>query len=104
MEVIINFKWLIIVSAIVILFYFLKECFFKEKDTKITTDLISKYPNVDPAFIRKAPREQLVDLNIENHSVNQKLETQDLRITAIEENQRKILQILEELQKNGTIR
>ena len=69
-------EWLIkivIICAIVILFYFLKECFFKIKDTNITTSLIDKYPLVTPEFMQKNAKEQNIENNQEIHEINKKL-------------------------------
>ena len=87
-------EWLVkivIICAVVVLFYFLKECFFKIKDSKITTNLIDKYPLVTLEFMNKSSKTQNIENNQEIHEINKRIDT-------IEANQKEILDLLAKLQ------
>ena len=95
MTVTINLFWIVVICAIVVLFYFLKECFFKGKDTLITTNIIDKFPLVAPEFMRKSTKAQNIENNQEIHELNK-------RIDALEESvKEKLDKLLKELENRG---
>jgi peptidoglycan hydrolase CwlO-like protein len=102
MTVTVNLFWVILICAIVILFYFVKECFFKDKDTSITTNIIDKFPLVSPNFINKSVKMQNVENNQEIHELNKRIEYLEKYIEALNNKIEKQLDtILRELGKRG---
>jgi septal ring factor EnvC (AmiA/AmiB activator) len=102
MAVTVNLFWVIVVCAIVVLFYFLKECFFKDKDTSITTGLIDKFPLVSPEFYKKTKTEQLAENNQEIHEINKRIDKLEVTFEELNKNiQKQLDAIIEELGKRG---
>ena len=71
---------------------------FSKHDNSMIEKFLSKYPDVSPEFIKKDAKAQNVENNQEIHEVNKRLDEQDDKISKIEENQIKILDMLERLQ------
>lgn len=102
MTVTVNLFWVILICAIVVLFYFVKECFFKDKDTSITTNIIDKFPLVSSNFINKSVKMQNVENNQEIHEINKRIDELEVTFEELNKNiQKQLDAILEELDKRN---
>ena len=95
----INMFWIVIIIAIILIAYFLKECFFKTKDSDITNNVIDKYPLVNPLFINKSIREQNIENNQEIHEINKRFDNTEKQIQEIKETINSLIKVIEELKK-----
>ena len=84
MNISIHTFWFIFIPAIVIIAYFVKECFFKTKDANITTNIIDKFPLVGWGFRQKSIKEQNIENNQEIHENNKKIDELEQRINNLE--------------------
>lgn len=84
MNITIHTFWFIFIPALVLIAYFIKECFFKTKDTNVTTNIIDKYPLVSWGFRQKSLREQSIENNQEIHEKNKKIDELEQRIDKLE--------------------
>ena len=109
MEITLHAFWFIFFIALVLIAYFIKECFFKTKDTNITTDIIDKFPLVSWGFKQKSLKEQNIENNQEIHENNKKIQDLENRIQHLEHYvknlndniQEQLKAILEELESRG---
>lgn len=84
MNITIHTFWFIFIPALVLIAYFIKECFFKTKDTNITTNIIDKFPLVSWGFRQKSLKEQNIENNQEIHENNKKIDELEKRINNLE--------------------
>ena len=84
MEITLHTFWFIFIPALVLIAYFVKECFFKSKDTDITTNVIDKFPLVSWGFKNKNIREQNIENNQEIHENNKKILELEHRVENLE--------------------
>ena len=109
MELTLHTFWFIFIPAIVLIAYFVKECFFKSKDTDITTNITNKFDLVSPLFVNKTLKEQNIENNQEIHENNKKILELEHRIEHLEycfkemnkDIQEQLRSILEELENRG---
>ena len=109
MNITIHTFWFIFIPALVLIAYFIKECFFKSKDTDITTNIVDKFPLVSWSFRQKTIKEQCIENNQEIHEKNKKIEELEERIEHLEyyvkemnDNiQEQLKSLLEELESRG---
>lgn len=74
MEITIGFFHIAIIIAIVLIAYFIKEGFFKTKDSDITNNILEKYPDVTQVFASKSLKEQNIENNQEIHDINKRFD------------------------------
>lgn len=84
MHITIHTFWFYAFIAIVLIAYFVKECFFKTKDTNITTNIVDKFPLVSWGFRQKSLKEQNIENNQEIHENNKKIDELEQRINNLE--------------------
>ena len=84
MNITIHTFWFIFIPALVLIAYFIKECFFKTKDTNVTTNIIDKFPLVSWGFRQKSLKEQNIENNQEIHENNKKIDELEQRINNLE--------------------
>ena len=84
MELTLHTFWFIFIPALVLIAYFIKECFFKTKDTNVTTNIIDKFPLVSWGFRQKSLKEQNIENNQEIHENNKKIDELEQRINNLE--------------------
>lgn len=109
MEITIHAFWIVFFVVVVLVAYFVKECFFKTKDTDITTNIIDKFPLVSWGFRQKSIKEQNIENNQEIHENNKKLDELEGRVEHLEQYVQEmnnkinsqLKAILEELQNRG---
>lgn len=101
MAVTINMFWVVVIIAIILIAYFIKECFFKTKDSDITNNIIEKYPSVSPLFLNKSIREQNIENNQEIHEINKRFDKTETQINELKETINSLTKVIEELQKRG---
>jgi hypothetical protein len=109
MELTLHTFWFIFIPAIVLIAYFAKECFFKTKDTDITTNITDKFSLVSPVFMNKNIKEQNIENNQEIHENNKKILELEKRIEKIEaylevmnnKIDTQLVAILDEVKKRG---
>ena len=101
MVVTINMFWVVVIIAIILIAYFIKECFFKTKDSDITNNIIEKYPSVSPLFLNKTIREQNIENNQEIHEINKRFDKTETQINELKETTNSLTKVIEELQKRG---
>lgn len=109
MEITIHAFWIVFFVVVVLIAYFVKECFFKTKDTDITTNIIDKFPLVSWGFRQKSIKEQNIENNQEIHENNKKILELEHRIEHLEycfkemnkNIQEQLRSILEELENRG---
>ena len=95
-----NLFWFFVIVGVILISYFVKECFFKTKDSDITNNIIDKYPLVNPLFFDKSIREQNAENNQEIHEINKRFDRQELEITELKETLNRAIEIIQELQKH----
>lgn len=107
MEAFLNFKWIFIAGVICFLIYFVydylrlklavnKDIHFKDKDTEITSCILSKYPDVKPEFLSKKQKEMAIENNQEILDLDKKFKKLESRFDAIETYVRTVLKYNEE--------
>lgn len=84
MHITIHTFWFYAFIAIVLIAYFVKECFFKTKDTNITTNIVDKFPLVSWGFRQKSLKDQNIENNQEIHENNKKIDELEQRIDNLE--------------------
>lgn len=73
MTITVNLFYILAAVVIILIAYFVKECFFKTKDTDITNNILEKYPDVSSVFISKSIKEQIIENNQEIHELNKRI-------------------------------
>lgn len=101
MEITIGFFRITIIIAIVLIAYFIKECFFKTKDSDITNNILEKYPDVTQVFASKSLKEQNIENNQEIHEINKRFDKTETQINELKETINSLTKVIEELQKRG---
>ena len=99
MAVTINMFWVVVIIAIILIAYFIKECFFKTKDTNITNNILEKYPDVSSLFINKSLKEQNIENNQEIHDINKRFDELERENKILKETLNKNIKIVEKLHK-----
>ena len=94
-----NMFWVVLIVAIILIAYFIKECFFKTKDSDITNNVIDKYPLVNPLFINKSVREQNIENNQEIHEINKRFDKTEAQIQELKETLNSMIKVIEEMRK-----
>lgn len=74
---------------------------FSKHDSGLFDKFLSKYPDVAPEFMKKGLREQNIENNQEIHAINKRFDEIEGNIKGLEEAMKKVIQVIEELGKNG---
>lgn len=105
MTIDINLNYIILAVVIGIFIFLFHNGFslnlFSKHDNGIIDKFLSKYPDVTPEFMKRTLKEQNIENNQEIHAVNKRLDNSDKAIQEIKETLDKIIQVIEEMQKNG---
>lgn len=99
MTITLNLFYLSIAVVIILITYFIKECFFKTKDSDITNNILKKYPDVTSIFVSKSIREQNIENNQEIHDINKRFDKLERENKILKETLNKNIEIVEKLHK-----
>ena len=99
MEITIGFYHITLIIAVILIAYFIKECFFKTKDTNITNNILEKYPDVSNIFASKNIKEQNIENNQEIHDINKRFDKLECENKILKETLNKNIKIVEKLHK-----
>lgn len=99
MAITLNLFYVSVAIVIILIAYFIKECFFKTKDSDITNSILEKYPDVSSLFINKSLKEQNIENNQEIHEINKRFDTLQRENDILKETLNKNVEIVERLHK-----